>query len=121
MGDTRNESVVEAAAAEVERAGVRVERLEPRLRRFALALYDLGLSEVVGRGWAEIAEDDSAFTFGDLSPRAFDRLVCILEDARRGGRRPALRDLPGQRTLAIEVSGPVLAAERSSVHVQLPR
>ena len=118
--DESAQSAVDEANAAVEAARIRVERLEPRLRRFRLALYDLGLIDVVGRDWADIAAGDDSFTFGDLSPRAFDHLVGVLEAAGQRGSRPP-RPVVGQRAFFPEVAAPAFVGQASSIHPQLPR
>ena len=118
--DDSAHSAVDEANGAVEGARIRVERLEPRLRRFKLALYDLGLTDVVGQGWADIGTDDNSFTFDDLSPQAFDRLVGVLEAVGQRGARPP-RPVVGQRGFFPEVAAPAFAGQASSIHPELPR
>ncbi len=68
-------------------------------RRFDLALYDLGLSDLLGRSWATAGDD--SIDFRSLSVKEADRLVFLLENL---GRRP---DYP-----TVSVPGPRGAAGR---------
>ncbi len=97
---------------------LRIMRIEPQLRRFARAMADLGAP--VPTNW--VAQDDpDVVTFGRLSPKAFDRLLCLMEDlaahrpitvtVTRGG--PTLFD-------AGAPAGPVAPPTASSVHMMVP-
>ncbi len=98
---------------------LRIMRMEPQLRRFARAMADLGAP--VPKDWATQDEPD-AVSFGSLDPKAFDRLLCLMEDLAanrpitvtimRGG--PTLFD-PGAP------AGPVASSVGSSVHMVVPR
>lgn len=55
----------------------RMMRIEPQLRRFARALAHLGAP--VPARWATQQNDDTV-EFTPLTPKAFDRLICLLED-----------------------------------------
>lgn len=98
---------------------LRITRIEPQLRRFARAMADLGAP--VPRDWATEG-DPEVVKFGSLSPKVFDRLLCLMEDlaanrpitvtVMRGG--PTLFD-PGAP------AGPVAPSFVSSVHMVVPQ
>lgn len=102
----------------LEAAHLRMMRIEPQLRRFSRALADLGMP--VPADWAS-QDDPDVVQFQSLTPKQFDRLLCLLEDLAagrtvqvtivRGG--PTLFD-PGAPT------GPVPAPTSSSVHMVVP-
>lgn len=112
-GDLANE--VEAVLAA---AHERMMRIEPQLRRFARAMADLGAP--VPADWATQPASDTV-EFGSLTPKQFDRLLCLMEDlaahrpihvtVMHGG--PTLFD-PGAPT------GPVAGPAPSSVHLVVP-
>jgi hypothetical protein len=56
-------------------------RAESLCRRLRLALYDLGLTDVVGGDW--ISADEEGIDFLPLHLRRADRLACHLEDLAR--------------------------------------
>ncbi len=99
-------------------AHTRMMRVEPQLRRFARAMADLGAP--VPAEWAH--HDGDQVTFGDLTAKQFDRLICLVEDlaarrtvtvtVMRGG--PSLFD-PGAP------AGPVPAPVASTVHMVVPQ
>jgi len=115
---------VTAAEEAVETDRLRIERLEPQLRRFARSLSDLGLIDLVGAGWAHIGKGDTTLEFGSLSLRAFDRLVCRLEDIA-AGLPVQPRPVPGANQLRLDLTAVARPAGRrlrvSSVHPSLPR
>lgn len=90
----------------------------PQLRRLQRALVDLGAP--VPDGWARSA-DDGRFVFGSLSPRQFDRLVCLLEDLAE--HRPVEVTIMGGPRLfdPSAPAGPVPAPRVSSVHMVVPQ
>lgn len=102
----------------LEAAHMRITRIEPQLRRFARVMEDLGAP--VPEDWAT-QDQAEAVTFGDLTPKAFDRLLCLVEDlavgrnvtvtVMRGG--PSLFD-PGPPP------GPFAPVVPSSVHIVVP-
>ena len=102
----------------LEAVYMRITRIEPQLRRFARAMTDLGAP--IPENWATQDQAD-AVAFGDLTPKAFDRLLCLMEDlasgrsitvtVMRGG--PSLFD-PGPPP------GPVAPVVPSSVHIVVP-
>jgi hypothetical protein len=65
------EEIVGAVAACAERTAY-------LRRRFQLAIYDLGLTEIVGREWAQLDRD--GLEFAPLSFTQTDRLVRAFED-----------------------------------------
>lgn len=90
-------------------------RIEPRMRRFARALTDLGAP--VPRDWATADGLDSV-DFGSLTAKQFDRLVCLLEDIAQN--RPIVVSVMrgGPNLFAQGVpTGPVSAPVTSTVHI----
>ena len=97
----------------------RMVRIEPQLRRFARALADLGAP--VPAHWATQA-DDSRVEFAPLTPKAFDRLICLLEDI--AARRPITITVQrGGATLfhAGPPPGPTTPIARPGIHMEVPR
>jgi len=102
----------------LEAAYRRITCIEPQLLRFARAMKDLGAP--VPDNWAS-QDGSDAVKFGDMTPKAFDRLLCLMEDlasgrnvtvtVMRGG--PSLFD-PGPPP------GPFAPAAPSSVHIVVP-
>ena len=118
--DHQDGSAMREAAEAFERARIRVQRLEPRLRRFTTAIHDLGILHLVGREWVQITEDESGFTFADIDERTFDRLVSALEGGTQRRRSPA-DATPGQLNLSPEILAPVTGDRPSGIHVEVPR
>ena len=96
----------------------RMMRVEPQLRRFARALADLGAP--VPADWA--TQHDDKVEFAPLTPKAFDRLLCLLEDL--AANRPI--------TVTVHRGGPTLfhpgpppnptpPPARPSIHMVVPR
>lgn len=93
--------------------------IEPQLRRFARAMADIGAP--VPRDWASQV-DTERVSFSSLSPKAFDRLVCLMEDL--AAHRPiTVTVMRGGPTLfdAGAPAGPVAPPVVSSVHMVVPQ
>lgn len=105
-------------AVDIEASYGRSQRRDPLHRRALMALSDLGAP--VRPNWIRLASDGRA-SFGDLTPEAFDKLVCLLEDlaARRPTNvffvrcGPTLFDPGGPE-------GPVEPPPTSTVHLSIP-
>lgn len=100
---------------------LRATAIDPRLRRFARAVADLGLP--VPADWAVAPPDPSGrVEFGSLSWGSFDRLVRLLEDL---AGQPVGRAMcaPGGATLFNPgpAPAPIIARPPSTVHIQVPR
>jgi hypothetical protein len=91
--------------------------IDPRMRRFARALAELGLP--VAADWAEWDGDDGV-DFASISWKSFDRMVCLFEDLAahrpitviRGQSGPTLFD-------AGRAPAPLPAPTQSSVHIRV--
>lgn len=113
------EELTQETSEVLQAAHERMMRIEPQLRRFARALADLGAP--VPGDWAT-QDDQQSVQFRSLTPKQFDRLICLVEDLAancpihvtitRGG--PTLFD-PGAP------AGPLPRPARSSVHLVVPR
>lgn len=80
---------LEEAGALIEAERIKAQRIEPRIRRLAVALHDLGLGQILRPGWATVGGSDPCseepmVQFADLSGRQFDRLVGLLEGLAEG-------------------------------------
>ncbi|CAB4889872.1 unannotated protein [freshwater metagenome] len=114
-----NNDLINETNKVLEDTYLRITRIEPLLRRFAMAMQDLGAP--VPTGWASQIDPD-VVDFGSLTRKQFDLLVCLVEDIARnrpvevtivrGG--PSLFD-PGAP------AGPVAPPIGSSVHMVVPR
>ena len=103
----------------LEAAYQRMMSIEPQLRRFARAMADLGAP--VPNDWAA-RDNPDVVTFGDLSPKAFDRLVCLVEDL--AANRPTTVTLMRGGSTLFDVgptTGPVAPSVVSSVHMVVPQ
>jgi hypothetical protein len=78
----KEDDLVIATAEEIVGAfALDTERTAYLRRRLQLALYDLGLIDIVGRDWVLL--DRCGVEFNSLSFKATDRLVRALEDLAR--------------------------------------
>ena len=93
--------------------------IDPRMRRFSRALADLGMP--VPAEWAT-TDGEGTVEFAPISWKAFDRLVCLLEDIA-GGRRVHVTVVQGGPTLFGPATppGPMPAPAGSSIHLTVPR
>lgn len=110
---------VEAGLAEQLHRALAV---DPRLRRFARALADLGLP--LPADWATVeggVDGADAVSFGSLSWTTFDRLLRALEDIAEG-RPVEVTVMKGGPTLFDPGTAPAPYTPRpvSSVHIQVP-
>ncbi|MCD9624233.1 hypothetical protein [Rhabdothermincola salaria] len=106
-----------AAAAEgvVREIALREQAIAIRRRRLLLALYDLGVLDLVGRDWVQVVDD--GVVFATLSDTQVDRLVCRLEDIAEGRPDPLPCPGPGQMGLDFNpVPGPVQLGVSTGVH-----
>ena len=93
--------------------------IEPRLRRFARVIRDLGVD--VPADWVDHSTPD-VVRLGELSAAQFDRLLCLFEDLAEG--RPVNVVITrGGPTLfdPIAPQGPVQPAVPSSAHMVVPQ
>ena len=104
----------------LKNAYLRIMRIEPQLRRFARAMADLGAP--VPSDWATQADGTEAVEFGTLTPKQFDRLLCLMEDLA-AGRSVTVTVTRGGPSLFHPgaASGPVAPPTPSSVHMVMPR
>lgn len=115
--DTPWPEFTEVAAA-IESSYHRTMRWEPRLRRAARALADLGAP--VSADWIML-DDAGVAHFAPLDATVFDRLVCLLEDI--AAQRPVeVTVLRGGPTLfgAGAPPAPAPVPAPSSVHLVVP-
>ena len=103
----------------LEAAYLRMMSIEPQLRRFARAMADLGAP--VPKEWAK-HDDPDMVTFGDLTRKQFDRLICLMEDlaARRSITVTVMRGGPSLFDAGAP-AGPVSSPTPSSVHMVVPQ
>jgi hypothetical protein len=96
----------------------RVMRVESQLRRFARAMVDIGAP--VPADWA--TQDGDVVDFKALTPKQFDRLICLVEDiaARRPIHVTIMRGGPTLFDPGVP-AGPVVQPAQASVHMQVPR
>jgi hypothetical protein len=96
----------------------RMMRIEPQLRRFARAMADIGAP--VPADWA--TQEGDTVDFGSLTPKQFDRLICLMEDiaAHRPIRVTIMRSGPTLFDPGVP-QGPVAPQAPSTVHMQVPR
>lgn len=105
-------------------AAYRHERIvAPQMRRFARAMADLGLP--VPADWATVggdpADPGTRVSFGELSLRTFDRLVCLLEDIA-DGRPVEVTVMEGGPTLFGPANPPLPlpAPTTPDIHLRVP-
>jgi hypothetical protein len=116
------EALAQQADAVLNAAYLRMNTVEPQLRRFARAAADLGLP--VPADWATQPHDaaDAAVVFAPLTPRRFDALIRLLEDI--AANRPVVITR-GQAGASLFDAGPAVgpapAPAPSSVHMAVPR
>jgi len=96
----------------------RMMRIEPQLRRFARAMADIGAP--VPKEWA--TQEGDTVDFASLTPKQFDRLICLVEDiaANRPIRVTIMRGGPTLFDPGVP-QGPVAPPMPSTVHMQVPR
>ena len=117
-------------AVDIEASYGRSQRRDPLRRRALMALSDLGApvrpswirlaSDPVRPSWIRLASDGRA-SFGDLTPEAFDKLVCLLEDL--AARRPTNVFFVRCGPTLFDPGGPEGPAEpppTSTVHLSIP-
>lgn len=93
--------------------------IEPQLRRFARAMADIGAP--VPKDWAT-QDDTDMVSFGSLTPKQFDRLICLMEDiaAHRPITVTVMRSGPTLFDPGVP-AGPVAPPVVSSVHMAVPQ
>jgi hypothetical protein len=111
--------LIQEMDALLEAAHLREMRIEPQLRRFARALADLGAP--VPKEWAT-QDDPDVVALKPLTPKQFDRLICLFEDLA-AGRPVHITVMRGGPTLFDPgaPSGPSPSPVSSSVHMVVPR
>jgi len=98
MTEPHEQSILDATEAIFEEHATNATRIAARRRRLRRALYDLGLTGILGPHWCQIGDD--GFEFEPLSARQADRLAYALEElARRLPPTPRPQPGPGQGSL----------------------
>ena len=117
-----SDALLQQVEAELTEQFQRALAVDPRLRRFARALADLGLA--LPPDWATVeggVEGTGAVTFGSISWATFDHLLRALEDIAEG-RPVQVTVMKGGPTLFDPGTAPApyLSRPVSSVHIQVP-
>jgi hypothetical protein len=113
------DDIIRSSEAAIEAEYRRAMVVEPRQRRLARVVADLGLP--VPADWATV-NDDGTVEFLPLTAAEGDRLLCLLEDI--AANRPVQVIVTRGSATLFEPgapAGPVPAPHPSSVHVVVPR